>query len=78
MKARIALQMWRVPETPGAIEKAEDKDLLRPYQEPTQVSQGEKPKACWVTGRKGNRQNRAVSSVESLLEVLNGTLSCNN
>lgn len=41
MKARIALQMWRVPETPGANEKAEDKNLLRPYQEPTQVSQGE-------------------------------------
>ena len=63
MKARIALQMWRVPETPGPNEKAVNKYLLCPYQEPTQVSQGEKPKACWVTGRKGNRQNRAVSLV---------------
>ena len=63
MKARIALQMWRVLGTPGPTEKTENKNHLRPYQEPTQVSQGEKPKACWVTGRKGNRQNRAVSLV---------------
>ena len=57
MKALIALQMWRVPETPGPNEKAENKYLLCPYQEPTQVSQGEKPKAFRVNLGRGNSAN---------------------
>lgn len=38
-------RLWRVPPTPGALEKGVGKDPPRPYREPTQVPLGEQPKA---------------------------------
>jgi hypothetical protein len=47
---------------PLAREKEDDKDSTYPYPELTQVSQGEKPKACSVKDGEGNRQIRPVTS----------------
>ena len=42
---------------PGAKEKGQEMDPLRPYQDPTQVPLGEKPKTYRVELRRGNSAN---------------------
>ena len=48
MKAGIAARFRAVQPILGANEKDVEKNPSCPYLEPTQVSQGEKPKACRV------------------------------
>ena len=48
MKAGIATRFRVVQLILGASEKGVEMDPSCPYLEPTQVSQGEKPKACRV------------------------------
>ena len=57
MKAGIAARFRVVQLISGAIEKGVEKDSSCPYQEPTQVSLGEKPKACRVDAKRGNSAN---------------------
>ncbi len=47
----------------GIREKVNGKDSLSPYQELTQVIQGEKPKVCRSNSVEGIRQNSPVPSV---------------
>ena len=52
------------------MEKDWGKDPLRPYLEPTQVTLGEKPKACRVNAGEGIRQISPVPSEEGVPAVL--------
>ena len=57
MKAGIAVRFRAVQLISGVIEKGVKKDSSCPYLEPTQVSLGEKPKACRVHAKRGNSAN---------------------
>ena len=61
MKARMAF-LWRVASVSGAHEKRMQKNLEYPYQEPTQVSLGEKPKVCRCNVVQGIRHIGPVPS----------------
>ncbi len=47
---------------PGVHENGIEMNLKYPYQEPTQVPLGEKPKVWWSNLIKGTRQNSPVPS----------------
>ena len=56
MKTGMAARFRVVQLIPGIIEKNVERDSSCPYQEPTQVSLGKKPKASRGTVGKGTRQ----------------------
>lgn len=58
-----SLSYWA---SPRVREKGAGKDLLCPYQEPTQVPLGEKPKACRKKPTEGTRQISSVTSGEGV------------
>jgi len=55
---------------PGAKEKGQGMDPLRPYLDPTQVPLGEKPKTYRVELRRGNSQISPVTSGKGVPEPL--------